>query len=175
MPVHLPSRRNVRVRDAIPADIPDIMRLKLALAMSDDIAFTVRATARDWARDGFGPDARFNIFVALCDERIVGIAICADRYFPGWVGPAVALLDLYVEADYRRHRIGTKLLAAVAGDAKTRGSVMVELTMRAGNPAGHFYERAGFFAVEDVRNYVIAGPALDTLAAATPPPTRKAG
>jgi ribosomal protein S18 acetylase RimI-like enzyme len=36
------------VRDAVPADIPGIMRLKLELAIADDIVHTVRATAQDW-------------------------------------------------------------------------------------------------------------------------------
>ncbi len=169
MSVHQRSPRRLVVRDAAVADIADIMRLKLELAMSDDIAHTVRATAQDWARDGFGPKAHFTIYVAEYGDRVVGLAICGDRYFPGWVGPTVALFDLCVEADYRRHGIGTALLARVAAYARMRGSVMVELTMRLGNPARHLYERAGFIEAAGICNYVIAGPALDTLAAAALP------
>lgn len=165
MPVCPPSSPRYVVRDATVADIADIMRLKLELAMSDDIVYTVRATAQDWERDGFGPEARFRIFVAVYGDRVVGMAICSDRYFPGWVGPNVALLDLCVDADYRRLGIGTSLMGRVADYARSRGSVMVELTMRAGNPAARAYERAGFIPVDEVRTYVIAGPALDTLAA----------
>lgn len=158
------------VRDAVPADIPDIMRLKLELAISDDIGYTVRATAADWARDGFGPGARFNIFIAETARRVIGIAICAERYFPGWVGPTVALLDICVEARFRGHGAGTALLRRVAQFAKARDSVMVELTMRAGNRAGRLYERTGFTPVSEIRHYVIAGGALDRLAGAAPPP-----
>jgi len=161
------------VRDALPADIPGIMRLKLELAISDDIAYTVRATAADWQHDGFGPDARFIIFVAACASRVIGIAICAERYFPGWVGPTVALLDLCVEQRYRGHGAGTALMSRVAAFAKARNSVMVELTMRAGNRAAVLYERLGFVEVTQARNYVVAGDALDRLAA--PAPARLAG
>jgi GNAT superfamily N-acetyltransferase len=161
------------VRDALPVDIPGIMRLKLELAIADDIADTVRATASDWQRDGFGQNARFIIFVAVCAGRVVGIAICAERYFPGWVGPTIALLDFFVEQDHRGRGIGAALLTRVAALAKARGSVMVELAVRTGNRAAALYERLGFVEVIDARTYVVAGAALDRLA--VPAPARLAG
>jgi ribosomal protein S18 acetylase RimI-like enzyme len=150
------------------------MRLKLELAISDGIAYTVRANAGDWERDGFGANPHFTVFVAEQAARIIGIAICGDRYFPGWVGPTISLLDLCVEQQHR-NRVGTALLARVAEFAKTRDCVMIELTMRAGNRAATLYERVGFAEVTEIRNYVIAGDELDRLAAAVPPPVRKAG
>jgi ribosomal protein S18 acetylase RimI-like enzyme len=161
------------VRDAVPADIPGIMRLKLELAIADDIVHTVRARAQDWERDSFGPNAHFIIFVAASAGNVIGIAICAERYFPGWVGPTIALLDLCVETHLRGHGVGTALLARVAALAKARDSVMVELTMRADNRAASLYERLGFVDVKEARCYVIAGTALDQLA--MPAPARLAG
>jgi ribosomal protein S18 acetylase RimI-like enzyme len=163
------------VRDAVPADIPGIMRLKLELAIADDIVHTVRATAQDWERDSFGPNAHFIIFVAASAGNVIGIAICAERYFPGWVGPNIALLDLCVEASHRDRGVGTALLARVAAFAKSRDSVMIELTMRTGNRAAHLYERVGFVDVAEIRNYVIAGDALDRLAAPAALPAGMAG
>jgi hypothetical protein len=43
------------IREGVAPDVAGIMRLKLELAISDGIAYTVRATAADWERDGFGP------------------------------------------------------------------------------------------------------------------------
>jgi ribosomal protein S18 acetylase RimI-like enzyme len=163
------------IREGLVDDIPAIMRLKLELAISDRIAYTVRATAADWERDGFGPNRRFTVFVAEQATGVIGIAICGDRYYPGWVGPTMALLDLCVESHHRDRGVGTALLARVAEFAKARGCVMIELTMRAGNRAAALYERVGFAQVTDIRNYVIAGEALDRLAAAVPAPTRMAG
>ena len=154
------------VRDAVRTDIADIMRLKLELAISDGIEHTVRATAADWERDAFGRDPRFTIFVADCGGRVIGIAICADRYFPGWVGATIILLDFCVEQRFRGMGVGTALLARVAAYAKSRDSVMVELTMRADNRAASLYARAGFSEVPQIRNYVLAGTALENLAAA---------
>jgi ribosomal protein S18 acetylase RimI-like enzyme len=154
----------VIVRDALAADIPAIMRLKRALAIADSTGPALRATAADWARDGFGPQAHFMIFVADGADGIVGMAICAERRSPGWVGPLIVLHDLCVEEAFRGLGVGSALLARVATLAKTRGSVMLELTVRSGNRAAILYERAGFVAVPEACNYVLAGAALDTLA-----------
>ena len=174
MPAQAQQALRVAIRDATLADIPDIMRLKVELATSDNIGYTVRATAVDWARDGFGPAAHFTIFVAeiprrtgATPHRVVGIAICAERYYPGWVGPTVALLDICVEARFRGQGVGTALLQKVAQFGKARDSIMIELTMRAGNRAGRLYERMGFAPVSEACTYVIAGGALDRLAAPT--------
>jgi ribosomal protein S18 acetylase RimI-like enzyme len=158
------------IRDAVPADLGAIMRLKLDLAISDDIVHTVRATPADWKRDAFGPYAHFTTFVGEWGSRVVGMAICGERHFPGWVGATVALLDLCVEERYRRRGIGTALLVRVAEFSKARNSVMIELTVRTGNPAARLYERLGFADVANARNLVIAGDALERLArsAATP-------
>jgi ribosomal protein S18 acetylase RimI-like enzyme len=118
-------------------------------------------------------DSRF--FVAEQAGEIIGIAICGDRYFPGWTGPTIALLDLCVESQHRNRGVGTALLARIAEFAKARDCVMIELTMRAGNRAGALYERLGFAEVTEIRNYVIAGDALDRLAAVGLPPARMAG
>jgi ribosomal protein S18 acetylase RimI-like enzyme len=158
------SPRPFIIRDAVPADIGAIMRLKLELAIADEITHTLRATPADWKRDAFGPYAHFTTFVGEWRSRVVGMAICGERHFPGWVGATIALLDLCVEERYRRRGIGTALLVRVAEFAKARNSVMIELTVRAGNPAARLYERLGYAEVTNVRNLVIAGEALERLA-----------
>jgi ribosomal protein S18 acetylase RimI-like enzyme len=165
MPAYVQSSKPFVVRDAARADIPAIMRLKVELAVSDDILDTVRASAADWERDSFGPNAHFTIFVAEWAGRVVGMAICGDRYFPGWIGPNVMLLDFCVERKYRGRGVGTALLGRVAELAKAKKSVMIELTMRAGNDAARLYERLGFVNLSEVKNYIIAGDALARLAA----------
>ncbi len=57
-----------RVRAARPTDVPALMRFKRLLAESG--LDTVRATAADWLRDAFGPQAGFaavgrKIFIAI--------------------------------------------------------------------------------------------------------------
>ena len=155
-----------RVRAAQPVDIPALMRLKRMLAEGEDSLHAVRANEADWLRDGFGPGAGFIAFVAEADDsgRILGMATCSQRTITGWNGPVIFLQDLIVEPAYRQHGIARALIARVAALARDLGSPIVELTVRADNPAQGFYLRNGFQPVPQCLTYVLAGPALSALA-----------
>jgi predicted N-acetyltransferase YhbS len=155
-----------RVRSAQPTDVPALMRLKRLLAESENSLHAVRATAADWLRDGFGPHPGFTAFVAETEQAIsvVGMAICSRRTITGWSGPVVFLQDLFVEFEYRKQGIARALAARVAAHALELGSPIVELTVRADNPAQAFYQRSGFQNLPHCLTYVLAGPALAALA-----------
>jgi len=167
------TRPGFRVRTAEPRDIPALMRLKLLLAESEDSGHAVRASAADWLRDGFGPEAGFTAFVAesaggseyIIDHLIMGMATCSRRKITGWNGPVIFLQDLFVEPSHREHGIARALMARVAAYASELGSPIVELTVRADNPARNFYEHAGFVPLPQCLTYVLGGPALAALAA----------
>ncbi len=55
-------------------------------------------------------------------------------------------------------------MARVAALAHDLGSPIVELTVRADNPAQEFYQRSGFAHLPQCLTYVLAGPALAALA-----------
>ena len=57
------------------------------------------------------------------------------------------------------------LIGRVAAHAKTIGSPMVELSVRADNPAQLLYQRSGFQVLPPCPTYVLAGPAFAALAA----------
>src|SRR5580692_1047398 len=124
-----------QVRPAEPKDIPALMRLKRLLAEGEDALHAVRATPADWLRDGFGPAAGFSAFVAEAGDSVVGMATCSKRVITGWNGPIVYLQDLVVEVPHRKQGIAHALMARVAAYALGLGSPIVELTVRAGNPA----------------------------------------
>ncbi len=161
------SIRPFRVRAAKPADIPVLMRLKRALAQTEDSLHAVRASAADWLRDGFGPQAGFTAFVAEGEnaEAIFGMATCGRRTVTGWNGPVIFLQDLFVDPEFRQHGVARALVARVAAYAHDLGSPIVELTVRADNPARDFYRRNGFEHLPQCLTYVLGGPALATLAA----------
>jgi ribosomal protein S18 acetylase RimI-like enzyme len=158
------------VRAAEPADVPALMRLKLLLAEGEDSAHAVRASAADWLRDGFGEQAGFCTFVAelegaVVGTSIVGMATCSRRIITGWNGPVIFLQDLFVESAHRRRGIAGALMARVAAYACEIGSPIVELTVRADNPAQHFYRQNGFAHLPSCLTYVLAGSPLAALAA----------
>jgi len=161
----LPHPVAFSVRAAQPPDIPALMRLKRKLAEGEDSGHAVRAGPGDWLRDGFGPHAGFTAYVAESAGAIVGMATCSQRLITGWNGPVIFLQDLFVETGYRDRGIARALLARVAARARELGSPIVELTVRADNPAQAFYERTGFTPLPQCLTYVLAGPELEALAA----------
>jgi ribosomal protein S18 acetylase RimI-like enzyme len=156
----------VRVRAAQPVDIAELMRLKRLLAQSEDSLHALRANAGHWLRDGFGPKAGFTAFVAEIGDAAIGMAICSQRVVTGWNGPIVFLQDLFVEPEHRKRGVARALTARVAAHAHKLGSPIVELTVRAANPARGFYQREGFCNLPSCLTYVLAGPALLALAEA---------
>jgi ribosomal protein S18 acetylase RimI-like enzyme len=161
----------VAVRQAQPRDIPALMRLKRLLAQSEDALHALRATEADWLRDGFGPRAGFTAFVAeradddsVIGDPVVGMATCSQRVVTGWNGPVIFLQDLYVDAEYRARGIARALMARVAARARDLGSPIVELTVRADNPAQQFYLSTGFQPLPECLTFVLSGPALAKLA-----------
>lgn len=154
-----------RVRQATPADIPALMRLKRLLAEGENSLHAVRASAADWLRDGFGPLAGFCAFVADVDGTTVGMATCSRRTITGWNGPVIFLQDLFVEPAHRRRGVGRALTARVAALACELGSPIVELTVRSDNPAQAFYRDNGFAPLPQCLTYVLAGAELSALAA----------
>jgi ribosomal protein S18 acetylase RimI-like enzyme len=156
-----------RVRAVRPTDVPALMRFKRLLAESEDSLQSVRATAADWLRDIFGARPGFSAFVAQAEYNrgLVGMATYSERIITGWNGPVVYLQDLFVEQAYRRNGIARALVARVAAHAQTIGSPMVELTVRADNPARLFYQQTGFQMLPPCPTYVLAGAALHAIAA----------
>ncbi len=154
-----------RIRPARPTDIPALMRLKRLLAHGENSLQAVRATEGDWLRDGFGVSAGFRAFVAETGDTVIGMATCSQRIVTGWNGPVVFLQDLFVEPAYRRHGVASALAARVAALARKLGSPIVELTVHSDNPAQKFYRDNGFEPVPQCVTYVLAGAALEKLAA----------
>src|ERR1700688_3501838 len=133
-----------RVRSARPEDIPALMRLKRLLAQGENALHAVRASEADWRRDGFGAGAGFLAFVAENSGGVIAMATCSQRVITGWDGPVIFLQDLFVEQAWRRRGVASALMARVAALACDVGSPIIELTVRADNPAQNFYLRTGF-------------------------------
>jgi ribosomal protein S18 acetylase RimI-like enzyme len=150
-------------RAATPADVPALLRLKRQLAILEKAEVALRATEGDWLRDGFGPRAQFTAFVAEQAGAVIGMVTASERYYTSWAGCTLYIQDIYVDPPWRGRGIGAALLGCVAALALERGSPLVELTVRADNPARRLYRRVGFQQV-DCATYVVAGPALASLA-----------
>ena len=157
------------VRAAEPRDVPDLMRLKHLLAEAENSLHALSASEADWLRDGFGVRPGFTAFVAetagaATAKLVIGMATCSQRVITGWNGPVLFLQDLFVEQAYRGRGVARALTARVAALACELGSPIVELTVRAENPAQQFYRRNGFQPLPQCLTYVLAGSELAALA-----------
>lgn len=162
------SSVNFLVRAAKPGDIPAVFEMKRKLQTAHAAEFSLRATTKDWLRDGFGPDARFMAFVADSGSMLVGMITCSERYYTGWAGSTLWIQDMFVETDWRRRGIGKMLLARAAIHALERECPLIELTVRKDNPARRLYKRSGFDRVGNCETYVAAAEAMTILAGAFP-------
>ena len=86
------------------------------------------------------------------DEQVTIVAVDGERWVgmaSGWLAdqaPGRAwLAQLWVDPGVRRAGLGLRLIEAVAGWARERGMVALELSVTSNNPAAAaFYTRAGF-------------------------------
>ena len=121
----------LRLRAAVPSDVPTILRLIRELAEYEREPDAVVATDADLLRDGFGlaadgvtplmpaVDAKFRCVIAEWDGEAAGFALYFTSYST-WLGHhGIRLEDLYVTPSLRGKGIGKG--AARAPCARGRG------------------------------------------------------
>jgi [ribosomal protein S18]-alanine N-acetyltransferase len=96
--------------------------------------------------------------LALRSTRAYYVAF-VGRQVVGYAGLMMTLDDghvttIAVDPAWHRHKIGTRLLLALAREARRRGATSLTLEVRLGNkPAQHLYRRFGFRPVGVRKNY----------------------
>ena len=153
-----------QVRLARPADVEAIFRLKQELARAEGNEGVLRATARDWLRDGFGSRAQFTALVAEGDGRLLGMLTYSPIYLTALAGRVFSVQDLFVDPDRRKAGIGRALLARLAAIALAQGVLLIQLNVHEENAARQFYDRTGFRHLRECLTYAIGGDAMRDLA-----------
>lgn len=153
------------IREAAPADVPDILRLIRELAAYErepDAVETTEELLQTWL---FESDPVASVLVAEAEDRVVGIALWF-RTYSTWTGvPGIYLEDLYVEPGQRGSGLGKALLASLARIAVDRGYRRVEWAVLDWNtPSIEFYEALGARPMADWSTYRLTGDALGALA-----------
>jgi ribosomal protein S18 acetylase RimI-like enzyme len=157
--------QSFQARLARPADVEAIFRLKQQLARAEGNEGVLRATARDWVRDGFGPKAQFTALVAESGGRIVGMLTYSPIYLTALAGRVFSIQDLFVDPDQRKAGIGRALLAQLSALAMAQGIPLIQLNVHEENAARQFYDRSGFQHLRECLTYAIGGGAMRDLAA----------
>lgn len=131
------------IRDATPADMPQVLELIRELAEFEKEPDAVKVTVDELVAAGFGPQPSFHCFVAAADKEIVGMALVYFR-FSTWVGNTLHLEDLVVRQELRGKGIGNALYERVMKYAKDANVKRVNWMVLGWNKdAIRFYERTG--------------------------------
>ncbi|MCY3997972.1 MAG: GNAT family N-acetyltransferase [Flavobacteriaceae bacterium] len=142
---------NIKIRKATIDDCPSIHKLVIELSIFEKEAHQVTITIEDLKRDGFSENSLFECFVALLEEKIVGMALFYPRYST-WKGPTFHLEDLIVQKEYTHQGIGTQLFKKFITYAYRQGAQRIEWAVLDWNEnAIDFYKKSGAEILEDWR------------------------
>lgn len=158
------------LRDAIPADIPVLLRLTRALAEHEGRPELVTATEDDLRRAFFGtPPAPAPVAWALVAERDgvpVGFAAWSFPFRMYRGRTAMQATTVFVEAAARGQGVGRAIFADLARRALAAGCERLDWGVKDDNvTAIAFYERLGAQAVTGSRRLFLDGAGLRNLLA----------
>lgn len=153
------------IRQATPADVPQILQFARDLASYEREPDAVVATEADIHAGLFGPDPLVEALIAEEDGAAVGFAIFY-RTFSTWTGkPGFWLDDLYVRPEARGSGAGKALLTAIAALAATRGYARFEWWVLDWNDSAiGFYRKLGARPMDEWTVYRLEGEALAKVA-----------
>lgn len=145
------------IRPIEPSDVAALLGLIRELAEYERAPHEVVNTEAQLLADGFGERPLYGGFVAVLDEKVVGMAIYYYRYST-WKGKVLYLEDIYVQPEYRRYQIGSKLLKTVVQFAAEQKCARVSWQVLDWNePAINFYKKLdAHFDPEWVNVYLTA-------------------
>lgn len=155
----------LRIRPAVPDDIPLILQLIRELAEYEKAPEQAVATAQDIRRDGFSGNPKFRVLIAEWDGTPAGFALFFYNYST-WLGRAgLYLEDLFVRPAFRGKRIGKALLVRLAKIAVDEGCGRFEWQVLDWNAhAIEFYKSLGACVLDEWLTMRVSGEALEKLA-----------
>ncbi|ARC55779.1 Acetyltransferase YpeA [Frondihabitans sp. 762G35] len=157
------------LREAVPADIPELLRLTVELAVYEREPDAVKTSESDLARALFAEHPAVFAFVVEDDveSRLAGMAIWFLT-FSTWEGVhGIHLEDLYVSPEHRGRGHGKALLSRLAALCAERGYARLEWNVLDWNePAIGFYRSLDAEALTDWTTFRLSGDPLAVAAAA---------
>lgn len=156
----------IPVRPARADEADAVAALINAIDGLDGSAPAVPMTAAIVARDLLGPAPRAILLVAEGDGALAGFITGGLVYDAERAADAMMPLDLYVAPAARRRGHGRALVAGHAAEARRRGAACPWWGVDDGDDGAlAFYHAIGAAAAEHVTGMILAGVALDGMAA----------
>ncbi|WP_267381890.1 MULTISPECIES: GNAT family N-acetyltransferase [unclassified Sphingomonas] len=153
------------IRNAVPDDVPTILRFVRELAVFEREPDAVEATEAMLADALFGPVPAAEAVIAEMDGDPVGFALFFHN-FSTWKGRrGLYLEDLYVTPAARGRGVGEALLRHLAATAVARGCARFEWSVLDWNEAAvRFYRKLGAVGQAEWTVQRVDGDALLALA-----------
>lgn len=151
----------VTIRNAVKGDMPEVLQLIKELAVFEKEPDAVEVTVAELEEAGFGMEPRFQCFVAMSSEQIVGMALVYFRYST-WKGRTLHLEDLIVTESMRGKGVGSLLYKRVLGYAQELKVKRVNWEVLDWNEGAiQFYKRSGAIIMDDWRPVSMSQEALN--------------
>lgn len=155
----------VKIRQAVPKDIPDILQFIKELAIYEKLENEVVATETILLNSLFGPKPFAEVLLLEEDSNKAGIAIFFHNFSTFLGQPGIYLEDLFVKPEFRGKGYGKKLLVHLAELAVLRGCGRLEWSVLDWNkPALDFYKSMGSIQMDEWTVQRLTGESLKALA-----------
>ena len=134
----------IKIREGRVEDLTNVFNLIKELAKYENALDSVKINIETLAKDGYGGNPQFKIFVAECDSKLIGMGLVYFRYST-WKGKRLYLEDLIVNKKYRRQEVGKKLLEKIINYGKKNSCSGLMLQVLDWNEIGiNFYKKHNF-------------------------------
>ena len=155
----------IEVRPARPDEAEVFVALVDALAEYERMPGPTPEAKQRLVHDGFGPNPRFQVYLALRDGEPVGMAMTFETYSSHLALPTLYLEDLFVLPAARRSGAGSALFRFLAGEAVRRGCGRMEWQVLDWNRlAIDFYEKLGARHMSEWYMFRLTGDQLREMA-----------
>jgi GNAT superfamily N-acetyltransferase len=153
------------LRDAIPSDVPDVLRMVRGLAEYEHLLHEVIMTEADLYNALFSPQPRAYAVLAHTGGTAIGLALWYYTFSTFRGRPDIFLEDLFVEPTHRGQGIGLALLRHLAQRAVAENCRRIEWRVLNWNaPSIAFYASLGATRMQDWHVRQLGGEALIALA-----------
>ena len=134
----------ITIRRATTTDSETVLELIRGLADYEKLDRPNESACSRLIQDGFGPNPRFEAWLAEMDDVAVGYAILFETYSSFLAMPTLYLEDIFLRPDVRGKGIGKAFLLRLAREAVSRGCGRMEWVCLDWNkPSIGFYEKHG--------------------------------
>ncbi len=159
------SDRPIRIRPAVAADVPLLVRLIRGLAEYERMLDECEASEAALHEHLFGPRPYAEALVAEVEGEPAGFALFFLTYSTFRARPGIWLEDIFVLPERRGQGLGKALFAELARLAGTRGCARLEWSVLNWNePSIAFYKRLGAQFQHEWTTCRLDGAALAALA-----------